>query len=237
MRPAFYRPRPASIANIARAMDPWQRLDLYCERTDPGFWAEPANALSNAAFLLAAIVLWRQSATAPPPHARDGRVLAVLIGLVGVGSFLFHTLATRWAAWLDQGAIALYIYVFLWLFLARTAGLAWWAALGGLGVFAVASRLATAPFPPGSLNGSYAYFPALAALALLAAYAWQRGRAGASRLAAAAGVFVVGIGLRTVDQTLCEAWPLGTHFLWHCLVALVAYLAGTGLRPAAAQRT
>jgi hypothetical protein len=208
-------------------MDPWQRLDLYCERTDPGFWAEPLNAVSNAAFLLAAVLLWRG------PGAGDRRVLAVLVALVGAGSFLFHTLATVWAAWLDQGAIALYIYAFLWLFLARVAGLPWWGALGGLGVFAVASRLVVAAFPPGSFNGSYAYFPALIALALLATYAWRRRHAGARRLAAAAGVFVVAILLRSVDLELCAAWPFGTHFAWHCLVALVAYLAATALRPSA----
>ena len=207
-------------------MDLWQRLDVYCERTDPSFWSEPANALTNAAFLLAAALVWRGAA-----GARDGRVLASLIALIGVGSFLFHTLATVWAAWLDQGAIALYIYVFLWRFLVRIAGLPWWGALGGLGVFAVASRALTAQFPPGSLNGSYGYFPALLALGLLAVYLWRRGHAGAARLAAAAGVFVVAIAVRSVDQALCAAWPLGTHFAWHCLVALVAYLTATALRP------
>jgi hypothetical protein len=209
-------------------MDPWRQLDLYCERTDPSFWSEPANALTNAAFLVAAVLVWRGAA-----GARDGRVLASLIALIGIGSFLFHTLATVWAAWLDQGAIALYIYVFLWLFLARVAGLPWWGALGGLGGFAVASRALTAQFPPGSLNGSYAYFPALLALGLLAACAWRRGHAGTARLSAATGVFVVAIAVRSVDQAVCAAWPLGTHFAWHCLVALVAYLAATALGPSA----
>jgi hypothetical protein len=209
-------------------MDPWRRLDIYCERTDPGFWSEPANALTNVAFLVAAVLVWRRAA-----GARDGRLLAVLIALISLGSFLFHTLATVWAAWLDQGAIALYIYVFLWLFLTRVAGLPWWGALAGLGVFAVASRALTAQFPPGSFNGSYAYFPALLALALLAAYAWQRRRKGSARLAAATGVFVVAIICRSVDQTLCESWPLGTHFLWHCLIAGVAYLTATARGPSA----
>jgi len=213
-------------------MDPWRQIDLYCERTDPGFWSEPANAITNAAFLLAAVLVWRGAVDAQP-RGRDARLLAALIGLIGAGSFLFHTLATVWAAWLDQGAIALYIYVFLWLFLARVAGLRWWGALGGLGVFAVASRALTAQFPPGSFNGSYAYLPALLALGLLTAYAWRRGHAGAARLAAAAGVFVLAIALRTVDQLLCAAWPLGTHFAWHCLIALVAYLTATALRPSA----
>jgi Ceramidase len=211
-------------------MDPWQRLDLYCERTDPGFWSEPANALTNVAFLVAALLVWRGA-----DGARDGRLLASLMVLIGIGSFLFHTLASVWAAWLDQGAIALYIYVFLWLFLARVAGLPWWGALGGLGVFAVGSRVLTAQFPPGSFNGSYAYFPAVIALGLLAAYAWHRGRAGAKRLVAATGVLVASLVFRSVDQTLCDAWPLGTHFIWHCLNAVVLYFSATAL-PASAQR-
>jgi hypothetical protein len=134
-----------------------------------------------------------------------------------------------WAAWLDQGPIALYLYAFLWLFLARVAGLPWWGALGGLGLFAVASRALTAQFPAGSFNGSYVYFPALAALTLLAAYAWGRGRGGAGRLAAAAGLFALSIVFRSVDEMVCERWPLGTHFLWHCINAVVLYLTATAL--------
>jgi hypothetical protein len=30
-------------------------IDLYCERVSPSFWAEPVNAVSNLAFLIAAI--------------------------------------------------------------------------------------------------------------------------------------------------------------------------------------
>jgi hypothetical protein len=37
----------------------WQTLltpvDLYCERTGPGLWAEPANALTNLAFIAAGL--------------------------------------------------------------------------------------------------------------------------------------------------------------------------------------
>ena len=36
------------------------QLNDYCERLGPGLWAEPVNFLSNAAFLLAALVMaWR----------------------------------------------------------------------------------------------------------------------------------------------------------------------------------
>ena len=34
-------------------------IDLYCERFGPGIWAEPINALTNLAFLVAAFAAWR----------------------------------------------------------------------------------------------------------------------------------------------------------------------------------
>ena len=93
-------------------------IDLYCERTDASFWAEPANALSNAAFLIAAAAafwLWRRA------PGRDWPALALIIVVmaVGVGSFAFHTLATRGAILADVIPIALFIYGYLLLALRR----------------------------------------------------------------------------------------------------------------------
>ena len=59
-------------------------VDLYCERTDPGLWAEPLNALTNAAFILSAVLLWQKLM---PSGKHDGR-LRVLVGLlaaIGIG--------------------------------------------------------------------------------------------------------------------------------------------------------
>ena len=42
-------------------------IDLYCERTDASLWAEPANALTNTAFLVAAsaaFLAWGAAANA-----------------------------------------------------------------------------------------------------------------------------------------------------------------------------
>jgi hypothetical protein len=78
-------------------------IDLYCERVSPSFWAEPVNAVSNLAFLIAAIAafdLWR----------RAGKSDRAILALVAVGSFAFHTLATRGAMWLDVIPIGLFIY-------------------------------------------------------------------------------------------------------------------------------
>ena len=209
-------------------MDLWRTVDLYCERTDPGFWSEPLNAASNVAFLLAAALIVRDC-RAHGGLAPDMRLLAGLVALIGVGSFLFHTVATVWAGWLDVIFILAFIYVFLARFLVRVPGWGWPGVAGGLAAYWIASRALSAPFPADALNGSLGYVPALLALAGLAAWAGRRKHPGAGRLAAAAGLFAVSLGFRTADLALCASWPLGTHAVWHCLNAGVLWLAATGL--------
>jgi hypothetical protein len=55
-------------------------------------------------------------------------------------------------------------------------------------------------------------------------HARQREAARFSMLAAA-GALGLGLVFRTLDQEVCPAFPIGTHFLWHSLNGLAAYLA------------
>jgi len=209
-------------------MDLWRSVDLYCERTDPGFWSEPLNAASNAAFLVAAALIVRDC-RAGGALAPDVRLLAALAALVGTGSFLFHTFATVWAGWLDVLFILAFIYVFLARYLARVARWGWIATACGLAGYWLGARAINAPFPSGALNGSTDYLPPLVALAVLAAWARARKHPAAARLALGAGLFGVSIGFRTMDLAWCAAWPPGTHAIWHGLNAVVLWLAATGL--------
>ena len=43
-------------------------------------------------------------------------------------------------------------------------------------------------------------------------------------LSLAALAFAISLTLRTVDIALCPAFPLGTHFAWHILNAVVLYV-------------
>lgn len=60
--------------------------------------------------------------------------------------------------------------------------------------------------------------PCLVVLMILAA------QAGLWQLWVATGVFVVSLGLRSVDMELCDAFPMGTHFMWHSLNGVFLYL-------------
>lgn len=206
-------------------MDLFKQIDLYCERLDAAFWAEPLNALSNGAFIVAAIALGIGMRRAGRPAAWDVAVCAALIALIGIGSFLFHTFATVWAAWLDVIFILVFIYVFLARFLYRIVGCGLIWTIGGVIAYALFDRTVNGLFEPGSLNGSYRYLPALAVLAVMALYAWRARPALAARLGGAVALLCVSLTLRTVDMQMCDALPWGTHFLWHALNALVLYLA------------
>jgi hypothetical protein len=210
-------------------------IDAYCERVDAGFWAEPVNAVSNAAFLAAAAVAvleWRRAG------ARDRPALALIavVAVVGIGSFLFHTFANRWSRLADVIPIALFIYGYFCLAMRRflgfglAAGIALTLAFLAFSFgFERAFALAFGPRAIEAVNGSHGYVPAAIALfavgGALVGQGRHPGRRAAGRtLLAAAGVFIVSLAFRTADLALCPSWPVGTHFLWHILNAAVLFV-------------
>ncbi|KQP35988.1 ceramidase domain-containing protein [Methylobacterium sp. Leaf100] len=220
-------------------------LQAYCERTDATFWAEPINAVSNAAFLAAAFAVMRHEGRGRRPDA-PVRMLAGLVALVGLGSFLFHTLAVRWSLLADVIPIALFIHAYFFLALRRFFDLGSGPALGltllfagvGFGLEPALTALSGSDVDAVS-NGSIGYVPAILALfGVGAGLARSHGipqapaRHGAGRaLLGIAALFGVSLAFRTLDRSLCASVPLGTHFLWHVLNVGVLYgLLVTALR-------
>lgn len=218
-------------------MDWFEPIRAYCERTDGAFWAEPINAVSNAAFLAAAgFAVWRERTGPRGDPVCLG--LAGLVAVVGVGSFLFHTVASRWSMLADVIPIALFIHAYFALAMYRFLGLGLRAsgavtlafaafAAGSTTMLEAATGLSLATLT----NGSIDYLPALLALfgvsaALLGSTVGglpdPRREAGL-RMAWIALLFLVSLGFRTLDRTICADWPSGTHFLWHLLNAGVLF--------------
>lgn len=205
-------------------------LDIYCERLGPGLWAEPLNALTNLAFVAAALLLRRRLADARPADAGESThlsLLVVLIFCIGLGSALFHTTARVWSAYADMLFIALFIYAYFAHFLRRVLGFGWGGSIVGLALFwlfaAGLERQLRAALAAEWLNGSEGYVAPLLALAAIGGYL-RREPAGGGTTLAASGVLCLSLFLRTIDARLCDSFPLGTHFLWHLLNALTLYL-------------
>lgn len=198
-----------------RLLDP---IDLYCERTTALLWAEPVNALSNLGFLLAAWLLLSGMDARTP---RDLRALAWLIALVGVGSLLFHTVGQVWTSTLDVGFIAAFVILYLQRALVRLHGWHDSAALVAVsGMLLMSIGIAYAGKAP-ALNGTEIYLGPWLTLVALALSCRQHAAGRWLRLAAV--LFAGSIVLRSADLALCEAFPLGTHFGWHLVNAVVLW--------------
>ena len=201
----------------------------YCERLSDAFWAEPLNAISNGAFLFAALaaflLLRRQQG-----RRRDWPAVAltVLVGVIGVGSFLFHTMPQRWTLLADVVPIQLFALCYFGLALNRFLGLSPLAAgIGALLFLAACFGLASAlaPLLPTGMRGSAGYAGFLIGLFGVALAAKARGdSATGGRIAIAGFVFALSLAFRSFDSVLCDAVPFGLHWGWHLLNGLLLYL-------------
>ncbi len=200
-------------------MDWTQQFDSYCERTDLSFWAEPVNAATNAAFLIAALVMALRLRGQRLPLAW---ALVAILAAIGVGSFLFHTLATAWAAMADVLPIVLFILVYL--FAANRDYWRWplWASLLATALFIPYAAITTPLFDQlPFLRISAFYWPVPVLILIYSVALRPRLPETARGLAVGAAILVASLTFRSLDEGLCDAVPLGTHFMWHVLNAIM----------------
>ena len=203
-------------------------IDIYCERTGPEFWSEPVNAITNLAFIISALLIAKLIQNQLRQGNRDAVswIFCALIFIIGVGSWLFHTHATRWALLSDVIPIAIFILLYTWYALRRFAAAT--VLVSGAGVVIVLAIAAAVPPLTGFRGGPYV--AALVAMVAIGVFLhFSRGHVAGSALLLAAAVFFVSLTLRTVDLPLCGQFPMGTHFAWHLLNALVLFIVARAM--------
>jgi hypothetical protein len=200
-------------------MDWTQAIDGYCERTDATYWAEPLNAVTNAAFLIAAAVMFLRLRGQGLPL---GMAMVAILAAIGVGSYLFHTHATVWAATADVIPIAVFI-----LHYGVAANLHFWRWplwAAGLGTFAffpyAALSVPVFQFLP-FFTISAGYWPVPLLIAAYAVLLRNRAPETARGLAIGAGILTLSLVMRSLDEPLCDVIPMGTHLWWHVLNAIM----------------
>ena len=206
-------------------MNWWQQIDIYCERTDFSFWSEPINALTNLGFVIAGVLVLTRH------HGGSQRkILGALMILIGLCSFWFHTMASRISALADALSILLFATVFLGFHVRavfkKSVMVSTLIALG----FAVASFFfpqlwAVASGP--KLNGGEAYFPYVITLIFLGWSLHNQADARWKIFAKATTLLMIALVFRTIDQPMCEMFPLGTHFLWHLTNSFLLYVVAS----------
>lgn len=200
-------------------MDLFAPVDPYCERTGPEYWAEPVNALTNGAFLVAAgVMAWRLRGARMPL----ARALVVVLAMIGLGSFLFHTHANRLTGLMD--VLPILTFILLYIFAATRDFLGarpWLAALAVLAFLPYAALTVPLLRAVPVLGASAGYLPVPLLILVYAVFLARRAPGTARGLAIGAGILLVSLFFRSIDMVVCDALPMGTHFLWHLLNALM----------------
>jgi len=202
---------------------------------------EPLNALTNAAFLVAAWGAWQLLKQVPDAHPKGLiRALIVLLAVVGLGSLLFHTVATKWAEWGDVYPILAFMVLNLWLILtyllelplvtrlislAAVLGPAYWLESVSQDRLTEIEKTKEVVDPViKSLLSGALYIPIVIALIFLASsLVYRRPLAGAALFTATA-VWSISLTVRLLDLKICPSFWLGTHFVWHMTNAIVLFL-------------
>jgi hypothetical protein len=197
-------------------MDWFREVNAYCERTDPSYWSEPVNAISNASFFIAAFLCWRMLEGRSDAGAR---LLTINLFAIGIGSWLFHTHAQVWAAVADVVPIQIFILLYLHLATTRFFALPWWAGAVAVLVFipysVATAQIVAALFGP--LNSSVSYIPVPLLIAAYGLALARRAPETGHGLLIGALLLSASLVFRTIDLAVCDAIPLGTHWIWHIL--------------------
>lgn len=198
-----------------------QAIDFYCERTTVGFWAEPLNALSNLAFVLAGIYGLKQFRVKASGWLLALSVLAIS---VGIGSFLFHTFANKWSHLADIVPIGLFMATFIGFTANRIFKQGKAKTILSVVIFLGLSVLVERFQPRHLLNGSLGYIHAITALIVLSTYLKSKAHHLAPYFLSASIIFSLSLVFRTIDHDFCSWLSIGTHFLWHTFNGLLMYV-------------
>ena len=198
-------------------MNWFETIDGYCERIDASFWSEPLNAVTNVVFLMAAIwVLRREELN------NKARALAFLLGMIGIASFLFHSVATAWAGALDVLFILLFTLLYFFVATEDFLGLPRRSALVvTLGYFPFSVVVDWLTLPLSFLGSTRIYIPILILITLYSLILYKKFPYLSRGLAMGALLLTISMFARSVDLPLCETISTGTHFLWHVINAIM----------------
>jgi hypothetical protein len=187
----------------------------YCETlsaTSGAFPIEPLNTVSNGVIVLFGLASMYMVAKRTP-RAYDLYIAAALLVACGIGSGIWHGFRDGLALRLEVQAGLLFLLglAICWSFrLWSLAGAALFVVsfvvvfLYSREYLSVAHQRWVAAAPSVILFGS-----------ILAAQTVIRSKKAALLGLAAMGLSLTALGFRTYDREICDAFPLGTHWLWH----------------------
>jgi hypothetical protein len=196
----------------------------YCERIgQSGLWAEPFNALTNVAFIIAGVLSWRFCKNYPLKQYFDLHLLYLLMILIGFGSAIWHISPNHTTLMLDVVPITAFINIYMFSLLRRGFKWNYGKILITFVILHKLNYIANQEFPADYLNGSILYAPTWLMLIALCTIAWFKKLQFAKTLSKISLLWSISLFFRTIDHYVCQEITIGTHFIWHLLNAITLY--------------
>jgi len=205
-----------------------------CEHIGRGLLAQPANALSSLAYVLAGVLLlWRALAGRSSAQFAPAVYAGTVIG-VGIGSAAFHGPMPAWGRFTHDLSIATVLAFVIGYDVALVRGAPVSTGLALFGGLAGACALVLALLP----DAGNALDAVLIAGAIGAEIGASRSAAGRATPDGRVWILIVGVvaigallnALGRTDAPLCEPEaPVQLHAVWHVLTAFVLFLYGTAV--------
>lgn len=198
-------------------------IPIYCERGNLEGLAEPLNAISNIAFILASFGIYKLL-TKYRIQKIEYKVVLILILSIGVGSFLWHATRHSYTLLLDVVPVSLSFAAITYIFLAKLIGNKLLALL--LALLLIPGRFFISSFAPTDITSSLIR-NLINATVFLVIIVWTFKKYGIVALEGFGilAVYLIAITMRSIDLQICPTFPVGTHFLWHIFNAFAVYLA------------
>ena len=188
----------------------------YCERASLDFFGEPFNSITNIFFMITAFLVLRLY--------RD-YISFFSIAFIGLSSFAFHTYQNSFTGLLDILAIIIFMLIYTTNIYKKLIGFNFFYSSFIALSFVISCYLFGILLRNSVIGTSSFYFPIIFHLLFLIIYFRYINLDFnyLKYLVLSITIFSTSIILRVIDQSVCNIFPLGTHFLWHMLNAIFLF--------------
>ncbi|MBK26156.1 MAG: hypothetical protein CME70_19315 [Halobacteriovorax sp.] len=180
-------------------------------------WATVLNVWSNITIIIASLLCIGYVAKKNPID-KLSMFFAGLTGLIGIGSTIYHVYGTTWAQLTD--------IVPVWTFMVTYTGAAMYYMLGWSKrmttlcmILFMTSLAATGVFHIEA--PAVPWIPGAVMLWIFYIVLSRKGAAVAYGMRNAAACFTVAIPVKTLDPYACMHAVIGTHWVWHIIIAVM----------------
>lgn len=200
---------------------------IYCENLQNAIVSQPVNIISNLAFFVAALILFFELKN-KNKGTLQLKIFIILIGLIGIGSIIWHIYPNDITIYFDVFPIVLFSLIFAYYLILKITGNKKYAkiGLGALLIYiSICSIILRNYFHSKFVNGAYEYLLLILLFVMILIYCYFKKSPLFKYLLILSILFTVALFFRQIDLIICGHRRSGTHFLWHIINSVAIYFS------------